>query len=116
MKLSKETEQQIAEFQGLQGQLQSVMIQKQQVQTQVDELAQASEELKSAKGAVFRSAGTLLIQSTREEAEKDVAEKKELYSVRANALSRQEERLKARLTELKQKLEQVLGRPGGESG
>ncbi|MEM3031068.1 MAG: prefoldin subunit beta [Candidatus Micrarchaeia archaeon] len=112
--VSKETEQRIGEFRNLQNQLQMTLLQKQSVQAQLDEIGEASEELKKSKGAVYRSVGTLLIASTREEAEKDLAEKKELLGVRLNVLTRQEEKLRERLNELKAKIEQALG--GGAAG
>jgi len=112
--VSKEVEQQIAEFQNLQNQLQMTLLQKQGVQAQLDEISEASEELKKSKGAVYLSVGTLLIASTRENAEKSLSEKRELLSVRLNVLGRQEEKLKERLRELREKIESAMG--GGAAG
>ncbi|MEM4389914.1 MAG: prefoldin subunit beta [Candidatus Micrarchaeia archaeon] len=109
MQVSKEMEQRIGEFRNLQNQLQMTLLQKQSVQAQLDEIAEAGEELKKTKGPIYRSVGTLLVASTKEEAEKDLAEKKELLGVRLNALTRQEEKLRERLNELRAEIEQALG-------
>jgi len=98
-------EQQIAEIQNLQRQLQMTVMQKQQFQMQLEEMKAANEELAKSKGAVFRAAGSLLIESTKEEAAKDLKEKMETLDMRVSITSKQEEKLKARFEEMRQKIE-----------
>ena len=120
-------EKQYAEFQNLQRQGQMVSMQKQQMQLQMEELTIASAELVKATGAVYKSAGPLLIETTKDAAEKEVKEQKEVLEVRVNALGKQEEKIRARLLELKKNIEEMaskmsesghptLGKPKGASG
>ena len=103
--LSKETEQQVMEFQQLQGQLQMVVMQKSQLKAQADEMDSALEGLKTAQGKVYRSAGMVLVESTKAELTKEFAEKKESMLVRMQALGKQEEKVRQRLIELRGKIE-----------
>jgi prefoldin beta subunit len=108
-KISKDIEDKINEFQMLQGQLQMISAQRQQSHLQSDEMADAIKKLETASGKIYRFSGTLFLQSTKEEASKDVIEKMELIKVRETAFSRQEERLKKRLEELKAEIESAAG-------
>lgn len=110
--VSKELEQKIAEFQSLQAQVNMLAAQKQQVQKQLDEIQDAEEELKKCSGRVFKSAGTLLIQTEKPQAEKTLGERKEMASVRLGALNKQEERIKPKITELRAFLEQAAAAAG----
>jgi len=104
----KEIEKQIGEFQNLQRQLQMVSVQKQQIQIQLEEIKLASEELGKSKGAVFKAAGNMLFETSKDEAEKELKERKEALDTRVSMLSKQEEKIRARLTELKPKLDAAL--------
>ena len=109
MDIPKETEKDINEFQSLQNQLQMVLIQKQQVKMQLDDIDSAVEELKEAKGEVFKAAGSILVQSNKDDVTKELSEKKDSLNVRLNVLSKQEEKLRSRLIELKNKIEKAAG-------
>lgn len=103
--IPKETEQQVLEFQQAQGQLQMVMMQKGQVRMQLDEIGGALEELKKAEGKVYKSTGSILLESDKDSLSKELGEKKETLLVRVQVLAKQEEKLRSRLVELKGKIE-----------
>ncbi|MEW6328980.1 MAG: prefoldin subunit beta, partial [Candidatus Micrarchaeota archaeon] len=107
--ISKETEQQIAEFQNAQSALQLTMVQRQQVQLQMDEIDNALEELKKSTGAVYRAVGTVLVESKKDETVKELTERKDTLAVRLNVLTKQEEKLRSKLTELRAKIEGSAG-------
>ena len=67
----------------------------------------AGEELDKASGTIYRAIGTIIVQAKKEEAKKDLAEKTETFNMRVNMLTKQEEKLKNRLVELKNKLEKA---------
>lgn len=116
MAVSKQTEQEIAEFQTMQNQLQMILLQKQQVKLQLDEVNNALSELKKTDGAIFRAVGTLLFESDKEGAEKALNEQVETLNMRTEVLGRQEDKLKKKLAELREKLEKELGIRGAGSG
>ncbi|VVC02952.1 Prefoldin subunit beta [Candidatus Burarchaeum australiense] len=101
-------EDQIAEYQSLQTQLQFMMFQRQQYKMQLDDAEAALRELTGASGEVYKNVGLIMIKSTKEDAQKDINEKKEMITVRVSSLVKQEEKLRERLEELKGSLETAL--------
>ncbi len=112
-KISKEIEDKINEFQTLQGQLQMVVAQRQQSKAQNDEMQDALKKLETVTGKVYRFSGTLFLESTKDDAKKDIEERVEVFTVRDSALSKQEERVKKRLEELKKEIESAARLGGG---
>lgn len=108
-KVTKDLEDKVNEFQVLQGQLQMIMSQRQQSRAQNDELNDALKKLENVTGKIYRFSGTLYLESTKEDAKKDIEEKLELIQVRDTAFSKQEDRLKKRLEELKNDIQAAAG-------
>ncbi len=100
----------LAEYENLQKQLEVLLIQKHQVQLQLNEVKHALTELKKAKGDVYRSIGSVMIHTTREAAEKDLKEKEELLGVKIDAFSKQEEKLRETVTVSQRELKKRLKR------
>lgn len=111
--------EQLARFDQIQQSLQSIMIQKQQVDAEAADLDKAVVELNKVKNdeTVYKSAGPLLVRVKRAEVLKELQEKKELSKTRSLVLSKQESRLKNNAKELQAKLnESVKGKaPGPEN-
>jgi prefoldin beta subunit len=105
-KNAEELERQVSEFQNMTRQLQVVAMQKQQMQLQVEEMKMAKEELgKKGKGAIYRATGNILIETTRDEAASDITDKLETFGLRVTTLGKQEDKLRAKLTEMRSVLE-----------
>jgi len=104
-----ELEREVAQLQNYERQLQAVMMQKQQIQMQLNESNLALEELKKAKGDVYKAIGSVMIKTTAADAEKDLAERKNLMEMRVKTLSAQEEKVKSELLRLQKKLKEELG-------
>ena len=98
-------ESDIENYQVAQQQLQLVVLQKQQMKLETEELDHALSEMKKASGAVYKIVGPILIQSKKEDVEKDLIERKEFLSSRIEILDKQEERLKKNLAELRKSIE-----------
>ncbi len=92
------------QFQQLKQQLQMVMMQKEQYKLQVAEIEKAEDELKDAKGDVFKAAGMILIKSEKDDIKKDLASQKETIEVRMKTFDKQETILKTRISEIQSKL------------
>jgi prefoldin beta subunit len=103
--ITKEVQEQISEFYSLQTQMQFVQYQKQQYKMQMDETDMALDELRKSEGEVYKSAGIVMIKSTKDEATKDLGEKKEVLGVRLNSLAKQEDKVRERLEDLQKKIE-----------
>ncbi|MDH5443337.1 MAG: prefoldin subunit beta [Hadesarchaea archaeon] len=116
-KLSPQLRHQLAQFQQAQQQAQALMSQKQQLELIMRETERALEELDKLQegAAVYKSVGTILVKSEREELKKSLSEHKETLDLRIKTLERQEERVVQRLREMREKLEGALkGKQLGE--
>ncbi len=109
-RLSPQLRHQLAQFQQAQQQAQVLTTQRQQLELLLRETERALEELgKLQEGAtVYKSVGTILVKSEREELKKSLGEQKETLGLRIKTLERQEERVVQRLREMREKLEGSL--------
>ena len=89
-------QEQIGKMQQSQQNLQSILMQKQQVEMENTESDRALEELKKASDGdqVFKYAGSILIKSDKKSLIDELEEKKELSKTKSTVLAKQEERLK----------------------
>ncbi len=110
-------QEQIAKMQQSQQNLQSILMQKQQVEMENAESDRALEELKKASDddQVFKYAGTILIKSDKKSLIDELEEKKELSKTKSTVLAKQEERLKTSLQEQEQKIQEMLKNPNPPS-
>ena len=106
-------QEQIGKMQQSLQNLQSILMQKQQVEMENAESGRALEELKKASDddQVFKYAGTILIKSDKKSLIDELEEKKELSKTKSTVLSKQEERLKTSLQEQEQKIQEMLKNP-----
>ena len=111
-------QEQIAKMQQSQQNLQSILMQKQQVEMENAESDRALEELKKASDddQVFKYAGSILIKSDKKSLIDELEEKKELSKTKSTVLAKQEERLKTSLQEQEQKIQEMLKNPNPPSG
>lgn len=98
----------LMEYENLEKQLEVVLIQKHQLQIQLNEVKHALVELKKAKGEVYRSIGAITVGTTKEEAEEDLKEKQELLEVKLNSITNQEEKLRGTVMETQKKLQESM--------
>ncbi len=108
--LTEEQKRNIADFQGLQQQLQLILLQRQQTAVQLAETRRAAEEVKKSEAGLYRFAGTVLVPKKKEELEKELAGEAEALEARQGMLQKQEEKIRERLQALAKKLEE-LGKP-----
>ena len=106
-------QEQLAKFQQTQQNLQSIMMQKQQLESQKLETEKALEELKKASDdeAVFKHAGTIMIKSNKKDLLEELEEQMELAKTKASLLAKQEERLKVTLQEQETKIQEMMKGP-----
>jgi prefoldin beta subunit len=104
MVVSKQMQQQVVQYQGLQQQFQVLLVQKQRLDTEKKIIEKSLEELGKAKGKVYRAIGPILIESVPADVKKDLTKAVEDISVRLDSLVKHETKLKSRLTELETEL------------
>jgi prefoldin beta subunit len=102
-------EEMIEQFQIYQQQLQSVLIQKENLKMQNLEIERALEELnKTDQKTAYKIAGQIMVSKPVEELKKDLSEMKETVEVRIKGLEKTEERMVNKLKELQDKLKDVI--------
>ena len=106
-------QEQLAKFQQTQQNFQSILMQKQQLESQKLETERALEELKKAGDdeAVFKHAGTIMIKSNKKDLLEELEEQMELAKTKASLLAKQEERLKTTLQEQETKIQEMMKGP-----
>jgi len=103
-------QEQLAKLQQTQQNFQSIIMQKQQVESEKLETGKALEELKKASDdeLVFKHAGTIMIKSNKKDLIEELEEQVELAKTKASLLVKQEERLKTTLKEQETKIQEMI--------
>ena len=103
-------QEQLAKLQQTQQNLQSILMQKQQLESEKHETEKALEELKKASDdeSVFKHAGTIMIKSNKKDLIDELEEQIELAKTKASLLVKQEERLKTALKEQETKIKEIM--------
>ena len=110
--------EQLARYEQLQQSLQAFLVQKQQIEVEIVEIDKAVSELNKAneKSKIYKSAGTVMISSNKEDVEKELNEAKELAKTKLTVLNKQENRIKENIKELQTKLDQSIKNQSGNQG
>ena len=106
-------QEQLAKLQQTQQNFQSILMQKQQLESERLEIEKALEELKKAGDdeSVFKHAGTIMIKSNKKDLIDELEEQVELAKTKASLLVKQEERLKTTLKEQETKIQEIMKNP-----
>jgi prefoldin beta subunit len=113
IKLTPEAQQILIELQTFQQQMQTILIQKETLNVQSMEMDKALGELKKATTEdVYKAVGPILIKSNKKDLDKELTERKETIDLRLKSLQRQEDRIKEKLKEAQEKLEEFLKAQG----
>lgn len=110
--ISPKLQNQIAQFQQLQQQLQSVLQQKFRMEAQLREAQMTIDELgKSAEDvAIYKNVGSLLIRaSDKASVLREVEDDKETLEVRIKTLDRQEKAMRDKYNSMQDQLSKALG-------
>lgn len=114
--MSPKLQNQIAQFQQLQQQLQTVMSQKIRMDAMLKEMEMTLEELKKtpAETTVYKSVGSLMIKVADTPALlKEIEDDKETTEIRVKSLDRQEKMLKEKFQSVQEQLNRALGQQQG---
>ena len=103
-------QEQLAKFQQTQQNFQSILMQKQQLESEKLETEKALEELKKTGDdeSVFKHAGSIMIKSNKKDLVEELEEQVELAKTKSSLLVKQEERLKTTLKEQETKIQEMI--------
>ncbi|HSB49896.1 MAG TPA: prefoldin subunit beta [Nitrosopumilaceae archaeon] len=103
-------QEQLMKMQQAQQSLQSIHLQKQQLEMDLAESDKALEELKKASDdvPVYKHAGSILIKSNKKDLIAELEERKELANTRSTVLTKQEARVKESIKEQESKINEMI--------
>jgi prefoldin beta subunit len=101
--MNKETEEKIGRMQLLEQNMQNIMMQKQQFQSQLIEVTSALEELETTDKA-YKIVGNIMVLSKKEGLKKDLESKKEMVELRIKSIEKQESELKEKAKVLQEEV------------
>ena|SRR3989344_865125 len=97
------TSEKVNQLQLTQQNLQSVVAQKQQLESQVTELDSALKEITTARES-FKIIGKIMVSTSKDLLKKELEQKREIISIRLKNFTRQEELLIKNIEELQQEV------------
>ncbi|HYM38701.1 MAG TPA: prefoldin subunit beta [Thermoplasmata archaeon] len=116
--ISPQLQNQIAQYQQLQQQLQLLAQQRLQLEAKLREIEGTLEELNKLTGEtpIYKSIGMLLVrQDDREALKKELEDHKETLTVRVKSIQKQEKSLSERYEQLGEKIQAALGGTPGKA-
>jgi len=110
MATEKEVNEKLEQFEALRQTLYAILMQKQRLKQQYDEIDNAISELEKLgeNEKVYKLVGNVMIEKSKESVLSELKEKKEVIEVRLQSLEKQEQSLKERLEKLQSELEKFL--------
>ncbi len=103
MELDKETQQKNHDLQHKEQTVQSMLMQKQAFQIELNETENALSEI-SKSNEIFKMVGQIIVKADKERTKKDLEKKKELLSLRLKSIEKQETEMMKDLEELKEEV------------
>ena len=95
--VSKESEEKLGQLQLLEQNLQSFLLQKRNLQTQLVEIESALSEIETTSSA-YKIVGNIMVATDKETLKKDLQQKKEVLDLKIKTLEKQEDKLKEKVT------------------
>lgn len=93
MDMTNETQQKISQLQMLEQNMQTFLVQKQQIQSQLVEIDSALKELEKAEKS-YKIIGNIMVSSDRHELETDLKNKKEMLEIKLKSIEKQEGKIR----------------------
>lgn len=109
--LPPQIQNQLAQLQQLQQQAQAVIAQKAQIEGLIREIDAALKELErsSDDAVVYKSVGELLFRADRQKLLEELKERRDMMDLRLKTMTKQEERIQSRFSQLQDQLKEALG-------
>ena len=107
--MSDEAKQMILEFQAYQQQLQSVVMQRENLKLQDLEIDKALEELQASKDkTAYKITGSVMVSKPTEDIISDLKDTKEAIGIRVKSFEKTEQRITDRLKDIQEKLKEMV--------
>ncbi len=110
----EDIEKLLKDYQLLQEQMRSIVMQIEQMQSQKIELERAKEELEKSSGKVFLTVGNVIIESSKDKAKTDIEDKHSMVEIRLQSMNKQYTEMKSKDKQLNEKLTQIYKNGQGQ--
>lgn len=110
MEISPEINQKIQELQVLEQNLRNILIQKQTVQVELNEILNALDELSHSDEEVYRVLGGIMVKSDKKSLSKSLEEQKKLFELRIQSLEKQEKSFEEKSSSLQSDIQNSIGK------
>ena len=101
--MKPDTQEKIVQLQNLEQNINNLIAQKQQFQSQNMEIENALSQIDTTE-KVFRIIGSIMVASPKEKVKKDLEEKKEIAELRLKTIDKQEDKLRAKAALLQEEV------------
>ena len=110
MELPPEVSQKLEQFEALRQTLFAILMQKQKLKQQYDEIENAINELEKTEPdkRIYKLVGNVMVEKDKESLINELKEKKEVLEIRLQSLEKQEQKLKEKLEKLQGELEKLM--------
>jgi len=108
MDISQETSKNIEELQILEHQLQGFLVQKQNIQVELNEVNNALEETKKTEEDVYKILSNVMMKANKKDLIKELEERKRLLELRINSFEKQEEAIESKVSKLREEIEENM--------
>lgn len=108
MELSPEINKKIQELQIFEQNSRNILIQKQSVQVELNEILNALDELSKTHEEVYRVLGGIMVKADRETLSKELEEKKKLLELRIQSLDKQEKSINEKSSVLQSEIQKSM--------
>lgn len=99
----------LGQFQALQQQLQTILIQKENLKLQILEMDKAMEELEASKGTkAYKIVGPIMVQKDLKKLKAELKERKDNFDLRTKTIEKAEGRITKRLKEMEPRLKKMM--------
>ena len=105
--MKKETKEMLNQLQNLEQNINSIIAQKQQFQAQGLEVENALSQMEDSS-KVFQIIGNIMVVTSKSKLKKELNEKKEIIDLRLKTIDKQEDKLRAKATELQKEVMKEL--------
>jgi prefoldin beta subunit len=108
MDIDEATGSKIQELQILEQNLQNLLMQKQTVQIELNEIVSALNDLKKTEDEVYKVIGGVMIRSNKADLLKELSEKQKILELRISSVEKQEKILEEKTGKLRKELTETL--------
>ena len=108
MDINEETSGKIEELQVLERNLQGILMQKQSVQVELNEISNALEEVKKSKKEIHRILGGIMVLTEKNAILNELEEKKRELTIKISAIEKQETLLESKTNKIREEITSSL--------